>query len=321
MPSSSLIFVLVVALWAAYLLQHWIKRREALATARSVDRFSEGMRVLQRRALVTQHAMAMNDSADSPQVSAARLEQRTSLRAGQVMTGARTMDEDFQQADDVAAPTDSPLRRAGSAAARVGRGATHKLGQVTGRQIRGGAFLASVLLLVVTVVLAPFGWAPWWSPILALALTVGVVAWLRKAALAQQASHRIPGSAPGHETGAVDRARNATPRPQTHAADHSAQTGWASPVPVVAARESFFDNQAGVESVPAKRPERATARTSQSQPEADGTWQPVAVPPPTYTMKATAPRPQAEVPVEQLPFDGLALDEELEELPSVFRAG
>ena len=49
MQSSSLIFLVIIAIWAAYLLQHWVRRREHLATARSVDRFSDAMRVLERR--------------------------------------------------------------------------------------------------------------------------------------------------------------------------------------------------------------------------------------------------------------------------------
>ena len=46
---SSLIFLVIVAIWVAYLVQHWVRRREHLATARSVDKFSEAMRVLERR--------------------------------------------------------------------------------------------------------------------------------------------------------------------------------------------------------------------------------------------------------------------------------
>ena len=45
---SSLIFVAIIAIWAAFLVQHWVRRREALATARSVDRFSEAIRLLDR---------------------------------------------------------------------------------------------------------------------------------------------------------------------------------------------------------------------------------------------------------------------------------
>ena len=48
MQPSSLSFLVVIAIWAAYLLQHWLGRREHLTTARSVDRFSESMRILDR---------------------------------------------------------------------------------------------------------------------------------------------------------------------------------------------------------------------------------------------------------------------------------
>ncbi len=50
MDPSSLIFVAIIAVWAAYLLGHWVRRRDQLATARSIDRFSHAMRVLERRA-------------------------------------------------------------------------------------------------------------------------------------------------------------------------------------------------------------------------------------------------------------------------------
>jgi hypothetical protein len=46
---SSLIFVVSVAIWAAYLIQHWARRREDAAATRSVDGFSEAMRVLEKR--------------------------------------------------------------------------------------------------------------------------------------------------------------------------------------------------------------------------------------------------------------------------------
>src|SRR6478609_3626870 len=39
-------------MWAAYLLGHWVRRRDHLATVRSVDRFSAAMRVLERRPAV-----------------------------------------------------------------------------------------------------------------------------------------------------------------------------------------------------------------------------------------------------------------------------
>src|SRR3954465_8369158 len=48
-PVSSLIFVVIVAIWAAYLVQHWARRREDAAATRSVESFSEAMRVLEKR--------------------------------------------------------------------------------------------------------------------------------------------------------------------------------------------------------------------------------------------------------------------------------
>ena len=69
-------------------------------------------------------------------------------------------------------------------------------------------------------------------------------------------------------------------------------------------------------------------------------WAPVDVPRPTYTMKAKAEReevaPAATVdetdtrplaaryenaPVDEIPFDGMALDEDYDDLPEVYRAG
>ena len=46
---GSLIFVVIVAIWAAYLLQHWVRQREDAAATRSVHGFSEAMRVLEKR--------------------------------------------------------------------------------------------------------------------------------------------------------------------------------------------------------------------------------------------------------------------------------
>ncbi len=48
-PPSSLIFVAIVVAWGAYLLPRWVSRRDALGQARGLDRFSSGLRVLDRR--------------------------------------------------------------------------------------------------------------------------------------------------------------------------------------------------------------------------------------------------------------------------------
>jgi hypothetical protein len=46
---SGLVLVAILGVWAAYLVPHWVRRREELAQSRTPDRFSAGLRVLQRR--------------------------------------------------------------------------------------------------------------------------------------------------------------------------------------------------------------------------------------------------------------------------------
>ena len=49
MDLSSLVFVAIIGVWAAYLVPHWLRRREDLSQSRTPDRFSDDLRVLQRR--------------------------------------------------------------------------------------------------------------------------------------------------------------------------------------------------------------------------------------------------------------------------------
>ncbi len=46
---SSLVFVAIVAGWAAYLVPQWVRRREHLAASRTEDRHSDKARVLDPR--------------------------------------------------------------------------------------------------------------------------------------------------------------------------------------------------------------------------------------------------------------------------------
>ncbi|MFZ5870601.1 MAG: hypothetical protein ACOYXW_08775, partial [Actinomycetota bacterium] len=46
---SSLIFLVIIGLWGAVLVPHWVRRRSALGGSRVRDRFSDAMRVLTRR--------------------------------------------------------------------------------------------------------------------------------------------------------------------------------------------------------------------------------------------------------------------------------
>jgi hypothetical protein len=49
MEPSSLVLVAIIGVWAAYLVPHWLRRREDLAQSRTPDRFSSRLRVLERR--------------------------------------------------------------------------------------------------------------------------------------------------------------------------------------------------------------------------------------------------------------------------------
>ena len=322
MSPSSLVFVLIVVVWAAFLLQHWIRRREALVTARSVDRFSAGMRVLHRRERGEVHM-----TQDAPQ--------RTSLRAGSTTvapraatggSGSHAVELDRHETNRPALNhTDGDRAGAGSHAVerpagqvRLGGRVWRLAGRVTGRQVRAAALLLSLVLLVGTVLLTPLGATPWWSPVIALGVTVGVVVWLRAAAVHERSYGRVhratpaaAGSTPAAPVRETAPARSARPV-VAQAPVETAPLDVAQPAPRVE-RDSFYDAQA----VEAQFAAPAPAKPAR------------VVPPPVYTMKARAqPDPAAVVthplpdatPVDQLPFDGLALDEELEELPAVYRA-
>lgn len=317
MPTTSLLILLVVAIWAAYLLQHWIRRREAMATARSVDRFSEAMRVLAKRDPLPQGLAPM--VRQRPVASAAPAVSvkapRTSLRAGQPTVG-----DDMNSSKRT--PQQAPSRERLAGIITGGKQAIAKLQGLDGRQVRGISLLAALGFTLVTLVLAPFGVVSWWLPLVGLLASAGVVAWLRSSVVAQQRSRR---------TAAPSRAPRRTVRTETFAAPGA---GFESEEQHVAPRvEEEPRREQPVAAAPfgfEEQPEAPAAVVEApvvDDVDADG-WRPTQVPRPTYAMKERAPQTQvvpaatvADVPVEDLPFDGLALDEDLEELPAVYRAG
>jgi hypothetical protein len=336
---SSLIFLAIVVIWAAYLLQHWIRRREALATARSVDQFSDAMRVLERRehrveidGIATQISEAPHASRSSaPQARSSA--PRPSLRAGTVMTGETQPTVTGPTSERTASATNPALQegRTESALRRFGRTAA----TAGSPKLRAIALIASLSVLLITVVCAAFGALPWWSPVLMLAVSGGAFYWCRISAMASAAAHRPAAaraaqSAPGHAKAAARLPKRATgaPVPVTKATMTAPAAATAAPQPV----EQVFDVRASApESAPAVQSHPAPVRAAA---ESEGAWRPVAVPPPTYKMKERAPERRRPAPVptasarsyqdvanEDLPFDGLALDQDLDDLPSVFRAG
>lgn len=145
MQPSSLIFVLVVAIWAVYLLQYWIKRRDHLSTVRSVDRFSAAMRVLDDH----------------------RLRREVSEPTPRSYSVAPTR---------VARPEITVKRADAPARARM-------VEPVVGasRKVRGLTLLVMVVLLPVITLVAAFGPLPWWVGVAWLVGTVAAFGWLRQA--------------------------------------------------------------------------------------------------------------------------------------------
>lgn len=295
---SSLIFLVIIAIWAAYFIQHWVRRREHLATARSVDQFSESMRVLERR-LPLPEANLSTPQPRSYAVSPAR-----PARPQVLVKRAAPAEATAEPQAPLAAPAASS-----SAAA-------------SGRRARGVTLLGSLAALLVMVALASFAVVPWISLLAPVAAIAGVLVWMRRSAQAERAARRRPAAPQRSQSRARPAQRPATRRAETQSPTRRAAQAEEAPADWQGAdsaeaesqdgaeddqhvRESFYDIQAvereSLAQQAAPAPAAATAWTPlPAVPLVDDddiplTWDPVPVPRPTYTMKAMAQRPAAPV--------------------------
>lgn len=336
MPAvSSLIFVVILAVWAVYLVQHWVRRRDHLATARSVDRYSEAMRVLERRRALPRpeaHASAgQGASYSSSPIRPARPE--VVVKHG--TTGATAVGP-------------SPAVRRAARTARA----------------RATALLVASAVMVTLVVLGVSGVLAWWwsfvgvgtlaATLLAVRRSVATgrdrrTSRARRTTIAAAGTARPASAGPASARRTVGSA-TATKRPATAPATEVATTARAERSPLAAQarataavaptgtarravdleatpRPAVYD----IASVEASIATQAAEATAAAAPPAGvetvdqpGSWSPTPVPPPTYTLKAKAyrgvPVPSAQG-AQQLPADGteMALDEEFEDLPAIDR--
>ena len=153
---SGLIFLVIIAIWATYLLQHWVRRREHLATARSVDRFSEAMRVLERRVPLPGFDLS------APQPRSYAVSPARPSRPAVVAKRAQF------PAPNVSARTAAAARparifhaRAGVSARRVRGLSARRVRGLSARRVRGLSLLVSLSLAVVVSPLAAFSVLPW----------------------------------------------------------------------------------------------------------------------------------------------------------------
>ena len=254
---SGLLFLVIIAIWAAYLLQHWIRRREHLVAARSIDRFSDAMRVLERRTPLADSGTPV-PAPRSYAVSPAR-----PSRAEVVV-----------QHSQPSAPE--------QAAAPMPAAALRLVGGMSARRLRGLSLLASLTLLVVVAPLSLFGVLAGWTALLAVVVLALDLAWLRRAAQVERARRRTSTRAARREAPLTTHARrSATVAPgSTTTAAREPQTVAA---PAAAAEGGTPESS--------QTPDADPAPGAQVDTVTGSGWQPVPVPPPTYTLKAKAERP------------------------------
>ena len=270
MQPSSLVFLVIIAVWAAYFVQYWVRRREHLATARSVDQFSESMRVLERRSPFP----ASNLSTPQPRsyaVTPARavrpqvLVKRAETRHAEVPT---------PQTDEPPAPRTKP---------------------VVARRNRAMIMLGALSTVVVAVPLVALALLPVLTLLVPVASVGGAVVWARAAAQAERRSRialrpaRPTRSRPSSPTTAVETVREV-------GAESGAGAGVEAEIAAHPVKPELFDVQAelvGVAVPAAVAPDavRAPVRPLVDEDDIPLTWDPVPVPRPTYTMKSRVPRP------------------------------
>ncbi len=322
MQLSSLIFLVIVAIWAAYLIQHWVRRREHVATARSVDRFSEAMRVLERRSPLPRpelatphpHSYALKPASSRPAVvvkrattvaAVATREARATSRVSETVAHRSPLTARRPGAGTAAtAPARTPSR---PVLARPHRTST----EVLVRKLRGVAFLVTLGAVPVTAALSALHILLWVSVAIALVAFVAVVGWLRHGVLREQAraraARRVPRGTPLRGTAAARETSKTTESSE----EEDAEERSAQATPRELASRVVFDAAAPVAGAAHASSERFVAEAP--APLTPGGWSPVPVPPPTYTLKDAAPRraPEpAEVTQRPVPID--VEDDEIE---------
>jgi hypothetical protein len=324
---SSLVFLVLVAIWAVYLLQHWVRRREYLATAKSVDRFSAAMRVLERRHPQPEPDVAVPGTR-SYDVSPARPSR------GRVVVKP-------------AEPSRSEVPIEPSAVVRPTR-FFHFLAGMSARRLRGLSLLASLFVMIVVTTLAAVSAVPAWSILAVLAIVAADLVWLRHVAVSagvggwahqgQNGQHQTAEYDAQHQTAEQESfaepgspARSAFGGSEFGADSRSdSQADFGSDIPFDSQSETLVGStsrspggHAADPTLPMAAPAAGMTDPAEIPAYVDpSSWAPVPVPPPTYTLKAKAAERVVVVPPESAEpaasecwsLDGLVYDCELDEL-------
>lgn len=285
MQSSSLIFIVVVAIWAAYLVQYWVRRRDHLATIRSVDRFSAAMRVLDSHRLSQTTEPARSYAVSPTRAASPQVVVKRGVAAPEVIVPESATRPSEGRPSVVSAVVEAP------------------------RKVRGLAFLAHLVLLPVSLLVAALGPLPWLVPGLLLLGLLGSFGWLRQDVKAAEAAHREEHLARRRAREVAAPVRRPAPRPRAERAapaveelPEQADLVEGLPDADVEADDLRTDAVVTAQDAPFDVADTPDATAGDASPaeaadERTGTWEPVPVPRPTYTMKARAGARPAPAPV------------------------
>lgn len=316
MSPSSLIFVAVVAVWAAYLVVDTTRRREYLATARTVDRFSASMRVLQRRAVRRESAEAF-EASTAPMRNSSSVVLHRNLQPSRAVTEARAAQAASKPVQAARTGGTKALADRQRAAARVRRA-----------RLMAAVTLALVLATLGTAVLAGLGALTWIVPVSGVVLSTALVVVMRRQAVlartrARRHAERGTGAPLARRgatatTAAAATSAGAAVAVAEHEADEDTRVDVRPAARAMPVAQEYvpFDYAREVEPAIAAEAEvvaRAAERDILFDQEG---WQPVPVPPPTYTLKARAERPLP--PPLEIEDDFIPVVEEWDEVASPY---
>jgi hypothetical protein len=288
MDPSSLVFAAIIGVWAAYLVPAWLRRRVQMAESRSRDRFSSGVRVLNRRRRARRDGLMHRSSGavlTAPRESSGfvRLEAAEPAEPAEPVVEhlLRTPSADRTDRAPSAPATPSvprvpsaPERAPGEAARARARAALreaqamHQAAVQRARLAAARRFRALIALLLVVAAAWTLSMATAFrawigltaTGLLVLDLAAGRVAAIRSKQVLDESRQRVVAA--------------------RRLVDEALSAGVAEATAVVSATDVA--------------PAASSVAASSARPEAGvgDTWVPVPVPPPTYTLKPAVHRPE-----------------------------
>ena len=242
---TGLIYVVIIALWAAVLIPIWLRRHDQISEVRSTARFSSAMRSLGSQGQVQ---YAADYAIDSPMADV-RPTDRAPRPARTTDHEARMMQTTARPAEGLDPDYERELVRQAAA---------------TRRAIVLGSLTA---ILFVTLILAIMGVVPRWAPVLAAIPVIGFVLAASMTASARTSSRTT--SRPARRTSRTSRDVAEAPAPAAAAARAQADDDWEN--------WNAWDDDDSWEPVPATLPTYVSAPRASAVPRGidrahDGEW-------------------------------------------------